>query len=234
MVVINGHANIMNNFSDFLFWTVLFQPHLYYIVYGIFASLAYVLLVSVFINAAQKELKEETIILNFELKKMIVNFSKQDSEDETIHNFNDNKKIIFHLLSKFYQVNQKLSALCTAFQAHITFCRPLLSIIFPLYIGISCYIAFAIAFVGVPTMQKYVYLVALTVVTTLLFVITAQCAVVVKENGRLSKQMAVFAFLYCQFLDAKNTNCKTQRNSIFTLNDNWKVFGRMLFKVIWH
>lgn len=221
MVLVNGHAHL--NLEDFLFWLIFFQLHLYYIIYAIFGSLGFVLLVSVYINFAQNELAQEMIKLNSEIKQEIEKTRKLKLEKLI-------PKIVY--LREFNRVNFQLAHLCTSFSAYIAFCRPFLSTLFPLYIGLFCYIAFAILFVGVPTLQKYVYSVALVVITALLFAITYQCAKVVKRNGRISKQMAIFAFLYNQLVQQEKFKKiilagEVNQTGIF-------INGKLLIKVFIH
>lgn len=87
----------------------------------------------------------------------------------------------------FISLHRKLTFLCQATEAYSRRCTPFLCVVFPFYITVQCYLLYIAVFVDTPPEQVAIFYVSIVGCNMFLFVITHECAGIVKNNGTFER-----------------------------------------------
>lgn len=122
----------------------------------------------------------------------------------------------------FCRLNRKWIFLCRMIEEYSRYCTPFLCIVYPFYITVQCYLLYIIAFVNIPSSQVATLYLAVLQCNLFLFVLTHECAVIVKKNGSFERLTREFIFKY--HLQKMTTN-----NGVFTNQDKYQLVKVDLF-----
>lgn len=103
---------------------------------------------------------------------------------------NDNK----NYWKTFILLHKKLYFLCQTTEAYSRRCTPLLCIVFPVYITVQCYLIYIFVFIEISQPQMGLFHTSFVECNLFLFVITSQCAIVVKKFSFFERLSTKFIF----------------------------------------
>ncbi|KAH9390644.1 hypothetical protein TYRP_022880, partial [Tyrophagus putrescentiae] len=150
------------------YWFAVFPLYIAYILYAIFGNIGFIILAVWYIRIQQIALLDRFVKLIKKVKKSKVNNNRSHWKT-------------------FISFHKRLTFLCQTTEAYSRRCTPFLCVVFPFYITVQCYLLYIAVFVDTPPEQVAIFYVSIVGCNMFLFVITHECAGIVKNNGAFER-----------------------------------------------
>ncbi len=200
--------------GSLLFWFLLFPLYMFYIVYALFGTILFTMLACKYIRMRQRDvclqftgLIAEVEGRDFQRRRMTIeergggDNGKQGQGFEVSRFFRQGGSGSGGLRRgtiwrRYLLQNLRLVATCRMVREYNRFCWPLLSVLFPYYILVQCYLAYAVFFTPIPPLIAAIFYIAISEVNLFLFFIIRQCARVHQYNGQMEAANRTFYFRF--------------------------------------
>mgnify|MGYP007002791838 CR=1 FL=1 len=146
--------------------------------------------------------------------------------------------------SEFVSLSSKLHEICLSIEAYAQYWNPFLCVLFPYFISMQCYLAYAAFFLKTKNFfERSLLLHGMIESVMVLFIIINRCAQVVRLNGRLEgqckayimQQMAVFAgtIHLRDLIKADNVQSNSLKKYSFKVFANYRIGPKTFYIVLY-
>ncbi|KAH9397284.1 hypothetical protein TYRP_003594 [Tyrophagus putrescentiae] len=193
-----------------------FPLYMFYIVYALFGTILFTMLACKYIRMRQRDvccqftgliaevegrdfqkrrmtLEERGVVVIMVNKGRVLKFRGFSDKEEVDGSGGLRRGTIWR---RYLLQNLRLVATCRMVREYNRFCWPLLSVLFPYYILVQCYLAYAVFFTPIPPLIAAIFYIAISEVNLFLFFIIRQCARVHQYNGQMEAANRTFYFRF--------------------------------------